>query len=110
MAHMFTKTKIAQAAVIAGGVVLSVALFIGSFYVRALRALVLVPLASCPVFLLWYQVKEDGAKDKFELARVSGALRESEHRFKATFDHAAGMGLTNNKGEWVRVNKSLCNL
>ncbi len=107
---MKTTIKTAQTAVILAAVLLSAALFAGSFYVRALRVLALLPLAGCPAVFLWSQSREKAAKDKLELDRLSGELSASEQRFRATFDHAAGMGLTNNKGEWVRVNKSLADL
>ena len=91
MAHPKITFKTAQAAVLAGGLLLSVALFAGSFYVHALRALALLPLAACPAVFLWYQFRKTTVKNQVELDRLSAALDESEHRFRATFDHAAGM-------------------
>jgi diguanylate cyclase (GGDEF)-like protein/PAS domain S-box-containing protein len=110
MARMKTKIITAQAAGIAAGVLLSAILFIGSFYVRALRIVALLPLAACPAVFFWYQSKGKISNDKLELGRLSAALDESEQRFQMTFNQAAGMGLTTINGEWVRVNKSLCKL
>jgi PAS domain S-box-containing protein len=39
------------------------------------------------------------------------ALRESEERFRATFDStAAGMALTSPEGRWLQVNRSMCEI
>jgi PAS domain-containing protein len=89
---------------------LSAILFIGSFYVRALRVVALLPLAAVPAVFFWHQSKSKTILDKTELDRLSAALNESEQQFRVTFDNAASMGLTSTKGEWVRVNKSLCKL
>jgi two-component system cell cycle sensor histidine kinase/response regulator CckA len=46
--------------------------------------------------------------DKHALTR---ALRESEERFRATFEQAAvGIGHTTLDGRWLRVNQRLCNI
>ncbi len=110
MARINTKILNAQTVGIAAGVVLSALLFIGSFYVRALRVVALLPLAACPALFFWSQSRARTIHDKTELDRLAEALNETEQRFRVTFDHAAGMGLTTTRGEWVRVNKSLCKL
>jgi diguanylate cyclase (GGDEF)-like protein/PAS domain S-box-containing protein len=110
MARMNTKIVTVQAVGIVGGILLSAILFIGSFYVRALRVVALLPLAAVPAVFFWHQSKSKTMLGQTELDRLSAALNESEQQFRITFDHAAGMGLTTTKGEWVRVNKSLCKL
>ena len=110
MARMNTKIITVQAVGIVGGILLSAILFIGSFYVRALRVVALLPLAAVPAVFFWHQSKSKTMLGQTELDRLSAALNESEQQFRITFDHAAGMGLTTTKGEWVRVNKSLCKL
>ena len=46
-----------------------------------------------------------------EQERISKALRETEERFRNAFDYAAiGMALVSPQGNWLRVNRSLCNL
>ena len=96
--------------VIAGSLLISAALFVGSFYVRALRVVTLLSLAACPTAFFWSRSQEETRKRQMEHDRLSAALDESEQRLRATFEHAAGMGLITNKGDWVRVNASLCNL
>jgi diguanylate cyclase (GGDEF)-like protein/PAS domain S-box-containing protein len=107
---MKTNIKTTRAAVIAGSLVISALIFIGSFYISALRVVALLPLAVCPAVLMWYQSREKTSQRQTELSRLSAALEESEQQFRSTFSHAAGMGLTSAKGEWLRVNYSLCNL
>jgi diguanylate cyclase (GGDEF)-like protein/PAS domain S-box-containing protein len=102
--------KDVPAAVMAGSLLISVVLLVASFYVRALRAVAFLPLAACPALFVWYRSQEKTGKRQLELDRVSAALDESEHRFRATFDHAAGMGLITPEGQWVQVNNSLCDL
>lgn len=97
-------------AVIGGGLLISAALLEGSFYVRGLRVVALLPLATCPAVFFWYRSREETGKRQIELNRLSAALDESELRFRATFDHATSMGLITTKGEWVRVNNSMCDL
>jgi diguanylate cyclase (GGDEF)-like protein/PAS domain S-box-containing protein len=46
-----------------------------------------------------------------EQERISQALVESEERFRNAFDYAAiGMALVAPKGNWLRVNRSLCEI
>lgn len=42
--------------------------------------------------------------------RHVAALRESEERFRSAFDHAAGMALVGSNGNWIKVNRSLCEM
>ena len=43
------------------------------------------------------------------LEERSAALRDSEQRFRAAFEHAPiGIALVNERGEWMKVNHSLC--
>ena len=45
------------------------------------------------------------------LERVEEAVRESEERFRATFEQAAvGMALVGLDGRWLRVNRKLCDI
>ena len=110
MARMNTKITNTQILVIGGGILLSAVLLVGSFYVPALRVVALLPIAACPAVFFWSQSRAKTIENQNELDRLSAALHESEQRFRVTFDHAAGMGLTTTNGEWVRVNKSLCEL
>ena len=49
--------------------------------------------------------------DITELKRAEKALRQSEHRFKATFEQAAvGMALIEPDGSWLRANDRLCEI
>ena len=46
-----------------------------------------------------------------ELTRLETALRESEERFRATFEQAAvGMAHVGTDGRWLRVNRRLCEI
>jgi diguanylate cyclase (GGDEF)-like protein/PAS domain S-box-containing protein len=46
-----------------------------------------------------------------EQERISKALRETEEHFRNAFDYAAiGMALVSSQGNWLRVNRSLCDL
>jgi diguanylate cyclase (GGDEF)-like protein/PAS domain S-box-containing protein len=107
---MNTKITNTQILVIGSGILLSAVLLVGSFYVPALRVVALLPIAACPAVFFWSQSRAKTIENQNELDRLSAALHESEQRFRVTFDHAAGMGLTTTNGEWVRVNKSLCEL
>ncbi|HKR58179.1 MAG TPA: diguanylate cyclase [Pyrinomonadaceae bacterium] len=46
-----------------------------------------------------------------EQERISKALQESEEHFRTAFDYAAiGMALVSPSGQWLRVNRSLCEI
>jgi diguanylate cyclase (GGDEF)-like protein/PAS domain S-box-containing protein len=77
---------------------------------RWTQFILLLPLAG---FLSIYLI--DRARRKINSERVAAerltlALKESDQLFRAAFDHAAGMGLATSRGEWLEVNKSLCQM
>lgn len=51
------------------------------------------------------------ARDVTELRNTQKMIQMSEERFRGAFEHAAiGMALVSIKGEWLKVNKELCNI
>ena len=79
--------------------------------------------AAIPVMLLLYftyrmylttvRLSLEQAHQASEYAKLleerSAALRDSEQRFRAAFEHAPiGIALVNDRGEWMKVNHSLC--
>jgi diguanylate cyclase (GGDEF)-like protein/PAS domain S-box-containing protein len=54
---------------------------------------------------------EQSARHADEQRQITLALRKSEEHFRSAFDHAAvGMALVLTDGQWLSVNKALCNL
>jgi PAS domain S-box-containing protein len=107
---MQTKIKISQIAAIAASALVCASILIAVWQLAELRILVLLPIAASPAIFFIYNSRLRNAERKIEDARATKALQESERRFRATFDHAGGMGLLGPKGEWVRVNRSLCQM
>jgi hypothetical protein len=100
MARMQTRIKISQIAAIAASALVCATLVIAVWQFSELRILVLLPIAASPAILFIYNSRLRNAERKIEADRATKALQESERRFRATFDHAGGMGLTGSKGEW----------
>lgn len=110
MARMQTQIKVYQAAAIAASALVCTAVLFGCYYFADLRIVVLVPFAAVPSILFILHAHRKNSDQNLEADRLSVRLQECEQRFRATFDHAAGMGLTGSNGEWLQVNKSLCQM
>jgi diguanylate cyclase (GGDEF)-like protein/PAS domain S-box-containing protein len=110
MASVQTKIKISQTAAIAASALVCVALLIGVWHFAELRILLVLPIAASAAIFFIYHSRLRNAERQIEANCATSALQECERRFRATFDHAAGMGLTGSNGKWVRVNKSLCQM
>jgi diguanylate cyclase (GGDEF)-like protein/PAS domain S-box-containing protein len=72
--------------------------------------ILLLPLAGFPAVYLTRRARRMTNHDRIEAERLTVALKESDQRFRAAFDHAAGMGLATADGRWLQVNKSLCQM
>lgn len=100
------------AAAIAANVAACVLLIIGLYFNAVSRyaftSLLPITVSQCALFL--YNFRRKHSESESETDRLSTALHECEQRFSATFDHAAGMALVTAKGQWLRVNKSLCEM
>src|ERR1041385_1444431 len=72
--------------------------------------ILLLPLAGFPAIYLARRARRKTNDDRIEVERLTVALKESDQRFRAAFDHAAGMGLATSDGRWLQVNKSLCQM
>src|ERR1043166_1400418 len=77
---------------------------------RWTQFILLLPLAG---FLSIYLI--DRARRKINSERVAAerltlALKESDQLFRPAFVQPAGMGLATSRGEWLEVNKSLCQM
>ena len=70
----------------------------------------LLPVAAVPGIYLANRARKKNLQSQDEAERLSAALTESEQRFRAAFDHAAGMGLATADGAWLQVNNSLCQM
>lgn len=61
---------------------------------------------SLLLFALYHLNRENKIRRRIEFN-----LRESEERFRSSFDHAAvGVGIINLNGQWVKVNMALCKM
>lgn len=74
-------------------------------------------LATTPIIAIVYftyctylKNVEASVSQAEQAERHVAALRESEERFRSAFDHAAGMALVATDGNWVKVNRSLCEM
>src|SRR6185369_12370308 len=110
MARMQTKIKISQMAALSASALVCASILFAVWQFAELRILVLLPIATSPAIFFIYNSRLRNAERRIEEDRATKALQESERRFRATFDHAGGMGITGSKGEWVRVNRSLCQM
>ncbi len=110
MASVQTKIKISQTAAIAASALVCAFLLIAVWHFAELRILVVLLMAAGSAILFIYHSRLRNTEGKIDTDRMTEALRECELRFRATFDHAAGMGLTGSQGEWVRVNRTLCHM
>src|SRR3989475_7213387 len=102
-----------------------IARFIGNIGFFAFSAT--IPIIAIVYFTYWTYMKNvEGAAAQAEQARrhveelnrhiaeqerISKALRETEEHFRNAFDLAAiGMALVSPQGDWLRVNRALCDL
>ena len=107
---MQTKIKIFQTAAIAASALVCASVLIAFWHFGELRILAVLPIAASAAIFFIYHSRLRNAERKIEADRAIKALQECEQLFRATFDHAAGMGLTGAKGEWLQVNQSLCQM
>ena len=105
---MQTKIKIFQTAAITGSALVCASLLIAVWHFADLRLLVVLPIAAGAAVLFVYHARLSNAERKIEADRAIKALQACEQRFRATFDHAAGMGLTASNGEWLQRQPDLC--
>jgi diguanylate cyclase (GGDEF)-like protein/PAS domain S-box-containing protein len=110
MARMQTKIKISQIAAIAASSLVCASILIAVWQLGELRILIMLPMAASPALFFIYNSRLRNAERKVESDRATKALQECERRFRVTFDHAGGLGLTGSNGEWVRVNRPLCQM
>jgi len=74
-------------------------------------------LASTPIVVIVYFTYTTYLKN-IEVSKLQAeqaerhaeALGESEERFRLAFNHAAGMALVAPDGQWIQVNRSLCEM
>lgn len=110
MPSIQTRITVPQAAVI-GATVLCAALVTALCYFFDLRfAVLLVPVTAAPAIFFAFRTPQTTVQENHEAERLAAALEEAEQRFRATFNHATGMGLTATTGEWALVNGSLCQM
>ena len=77
---------------------------------RWTQFILLLPLAGFLSIYLIDRARRKITNERVAAGRLAIALKESDQLFRAAFDHAAGMGLANSKGDWLEVNKSLCQM
>ncbi|HEX8097883.1 MAG TPA: EAL domain-containing protein, partial [Pyrinomonadaceae bacterium] len=57
------------------------------------------------------RISKELARNVAEQERIARALQESEERFRSAFDYAAiGMAVVSTEGQWLQVNRSLCEI
>ena len=91
--------------VLAAGVVACAVML---FYFSATYLALLIPVAAIPGGYFIHRSRRKSLESKLD--ELSALHQESEHRFRAVFDQAAGMGLATSQGDLLQVNKSLCEM
>jgi PAS domain S-box-containing protein len=80
-------------------------------YLRLDGTSVPVEVSAAPITFNGKPAMQFIARDITERKRAEEALRESEERFAAAFEHAPiGVALVSPDGHWLQVNRALCEL
>jgi len=107
-----TKVRLARIAAIVFLASICAVSFIGlrTTIIDVRIVLVMVAALGASILFFTYRSFLKNIDQNAEAERLNRAIRASEDRFHAAFDHAAGMGLALASGQWIRVNKALCRM
>jgi diguanylate cyclase (GGDEF)-like protein/PAS domain S-box-containing protein len=107
-----TKVRLARIAAIVFVASICAVSFVGlgATIIDVRIALLMIAALGVSIIFFTYSSYLKNIAQKEEAERLNKAIRASEARFRAAFDHAAGMGLALASGQWLRVNKALCQM